>query len=72
MFELVHRLKKKFYFYLKIQGVFLLAKAYHIQLVIEIGYKQGTIVQNLMKKYFAKTALFKDYAHNDRLVTGTL
>jgi release factor glutamine methyltransferase len=42
------------------------------QLVIEIGYKQGTIVQNLMKKYFAKTALFKDYAHNDRLVTGTL
>jgi release factor glutamine methyltransferase len=42
------------------------------QLYIEIGYQQGALVENLMKKEFCHVAILKDYAGKDRVVAGGL
>lgn len=39
-------------------------------LAFEIGYDQGTAVQQLTQEYFSDVKTKKDYADNDRMVYG--
>ena len=42
------------------------------KLYFEIGYNQGELVSNLMKKDFKNIQIIKDYSGNDRIVVGEI